>query len=111
MPLAASSVNTMTALLSNALTRELVVFSSLAGMVVLSVIVLFVLRTFSLPYCWKCGFTSVRRSQSHHPLDVVARLVFLYPYRCGKCQKRFYCFGAHRLPPHNVVRTMAAGKG
>ena len=95
----------------NPITREAVVFAILAIFLLLGAVVVLILRTRSLPVCGNCGFSSVQRSQSQHPLDAIARVCFLYPHRCQKCLRRIYCFG---LPQGNAQqpssRAAAAGK-
>jgi hypothetical protein len=48
--------------LIDALAREGVIFASLAGIVLLGAILVFVLRARILPVCWNCGHPSIRRS-------------------------------------------------
>jgi len=83
-----------------------------AGIVALFLLVglaVLVVRTVSLPVCQKCGFKSVRRARSHQSAaDSFARACFLYPYKCEKCLRRFYCFGARRA--HSGSMSMAPGK-
>jgi len=85
-----------------------------AGIVILFLLVglvALVVRTASLPVCRKCGFKSVRRTHSHQsPADSFARARFLYPYRCRKCLRRFYCFGARGGPGYSGHMSMAAGR-
>lgn len=77
--------------------REGLFFGSVASLLLLAVIIMLSIRTLSLPGCMKCGFRSVRRAKSHKMLDNLARLLFLRPYRCGKCLRRFYGFRSHRV--------------
>jgi len=92
------------------LTREGVAFAILAGVLLLGAVVVFALRTRSLPACWNCGFPGVHRAHSaHRSLDTLARACFLYPYRCQRCLHRFYCFGSPHPHRHSGKKTMAAG--
>jgi len=50
------------------LIRESLALGGLVGLFVLGAILLMVVRTRALPSCWRCGFNSVRPSQSHRPL-------------------------------------------
>ena len=92
------------------LIREIVAFGGLVGLLVLWAILLTGIRTRELPSCWRCGFNSVRQSQSHRRFDNLARLCLLYPYRCDKCLQRSYRFRPHRKF-HSRVRSMEAGTG
>jgi hypothetical protein len=47
------------------------------------------LHSLTLPYCWRCG-ASVRRSLYPSPADNLFKFVFLVPYRCKSCLRRFY---------------------
>jgi hypothetical protein len=94
------------------LAHEAVGLAILAGVLLLGALVMLVLRTRKLPVCWNCGFRSVRRSHSrHHPLDTVARICYLYPRRCRRCLRRFYCFEFHDVVRHPRRHPMATGKG
>ena len=96
-------------LFGGTLAREGVVLASLAGVLLLGALLVFVLRTGVLPVCWSCGHHSVRRSHSHRFFDAVARICFLYPHRCEKCLQRFYCFRSRRVPrQHSGTRSIAA---
>ena len=95
---------------SDTLARETVVFVTILGAFLLAGMAFFLQRTRRLPGCSNCGFQSVRRSRSHRLLDALASIGHLCPYRCGKCLKRFYCFGQARSPVRSGSRTMAAGK-
>jgi len=103
----------MNVLRGNPVTLEAAVFTILVGVLLLGAVVMLALRTRSLPVCWNCGFSSVRRAHSHHdPLDTFARLCFLYPHRCEKCLQRFYCFGTRRVHRQSGSRSLAvAAKG
>jgi hypothetical protein len=93
------------------LVREGILAASIVILFLLVGLVLLIGRTKSLPVCRNCGFKSVRRAHSHQSaVDSFARACFLYPYRCEKCLRRFYCFGAHRRPGHSGSMSMAAGK-
>jgi hypothetical protein len=50
------------------------------------------LRTWNLAKCWYCGAGKVRPSQSRSWPDKLVGTLFLTPYRCGGCLKRFYGF-------------------
>jgi hypothetical protein len=76
--------------------RELTVFAAIGVLVIAGFVLRLVLHTRHLPRCWNCGFQDVRPAQPHWLLDAIARLSWLYPYRCDRCQMRFYSFGAHR---------------
>jgi hypothetical protein len=94
----------------DALTREGLVLAGIVIALALGAFIVLTLRTLSLPTCWNCGFHSVRRSHARHrPLDILARICFLYPHRCDKCLRRFYCFGSHRATGHSSRRSRAAG--
>ena len=76
--------------------RSIVGGAFFVGLVLLiSLVTVLVLarRTQRLPECIKCDNPSVRAS---HPsgIDGLLRLVFLYPHRCGHCQRRYHCFRA-----------------
>lgn len=47
------------------------------------------LHSLTLPYCWRCG-SGVRRSLYPSPADNFLKFVFLVPYRCKSCLRRFY---------------------
>jgi hypothetical protein len=55
--------------------------------------------------CPKCGHTNTRPSARKRLLDPLLKLVFMVPYRCRTCLKRFYVFTplSQRTPPteHN----------
>ena len=59
-------------------------------------------HSWTLPACWQCGAKQVRRSASSRLADSVVRFLFLVPYRCRGCQKRFYAFRTQRplAQPH-----------
>ena len=100
----------MNLLSGNPLLLEAAVFATLVGVLLLGAVVVFMLRTRSLPACSNCGFSSVRRAhRSHHPFDTLLRVVFLYPYRCQRCLRRSYCFGSSKLHRHSGHKTVAAG--
>jgi hypothetical protein len=84
--------------LLNTLILEAIVFSVLLGGLLLVLILMFLLRTRSLPECGWCGFQGVRRSQRQGLLDSVFRVLLLHPYRCDKCMRRFYCFRSSQVP-------------
>ena len=87
--------------------REVLFFGSVASLLLLALIIVVSIRTLSLPGCMKCGFRSVRRAKSHKMLDNLARLLFLRPYRCGKCLRRFYCFRSRRITSAAAHRAQA----
>lgn len=87
--------------------REALFLVSVSSLLLLAVIIGLSIRTLSLPGCMKCGFRSVRRAKSHKMLDYFARLLFLRPYRCGKCLRRFYCFRSHRVTSAAAHRSEA----
>ena len=94
------------------LIREGVLLASLVTLFLLTGIAVLVVRTRSLPVCWNCGYSAVRRSQSHEStVDTLARLCFVRSYRCDKCLRRFYAFRSRRVLGHSGGRLMAAGKG
>jgi hypothetical protein len=91
--------------------REGLLLASIVILFLLAAIVALVARTRSLPVCRNCGFQGVRRAHSHHdPWDTFARVCFLFPHRCEKCLRRFYCFGSHRVRRHSGNQPMAAGQ-
>jgi len=54
-------------------------------------------HSWPLPSCWRCGGErAVRRSVSKRLADRIAWWFFLVPYRCRKCQSRFYAFRKNR---------------
>ena len=59
-------------------------------------------HSWALPGCWHCGGKQVRRSNSRRMPDAAFSFLYLVPYRCRACQKRFYGFRLNRpLPqPH-----------
>ena len=85
------------------LIREGIFAAGIVALFLLVGLTVLVVRTASLPVCQKCGFRSVRRTHSHQSAaDSFARACFLYPYRCEKCLRRFYCFGARRAHSGNM---------
>jgi hypothetical protein len=42
--------------------------------------------------CPRCHWDCVRPARRRQILDRIARLVFLCPFRCRSCRKRFYRF-------------------
>ena len=84
---------------ANVMVRELEILGAIVFLLAVGVVVRFVLHTRDLPHCWNCGHQEVRPAQSHWLLDDFSRVSNLYPYRCDRCQMRFYCFGVHR-PRH-----------
>jgi hypothetical protein len=60
-------------------------------------------RSWSLPMCWRCGASKVRRSAIYSITDLVAKFLFMVPYRCRGCRSRFYGLRTWRpLPqPHS----------
>ncbi len=62
--------------------------------VVVAVCVGFVVRCFlrglSLPQCWRCGTSKVRRSRSDGFLDAAVSVFLHRPFRCAACRARFY---------------------
>src|SRR5512143_1125268 len=63
-------------------------------MVIIAIWVGFAARTvargWSLPRCWRCGASKVRRSRSDGFIDAAASLLLLRPFRCKGCRVRFY---------------------
>jgi hypothetical protein len=51
----------------------------------------------TLPTCWYCGCGQVRRSAIHYLTDTTALILFLVPYRCRSCRRRFYGFRTIRV--------------
>lgn len=78
--------------------RYLVVITAAFGFATIGVILLVqaALHSRSLPVCWHCGTPEVRRSTSRLPADMALRFLFLVPYRCRGCLKRFYGFPSAR---------------
>ena len=68
------------------------------GGLLLALILMLLFRTRSLPGCGRCGFQGVRRSQPQGLLDTFVRVLLLYPHRCEKCLRRFYCFRSRQVP-------------
>ena len=95
------------------LVHEGLLVASIVILLLMVGVILLVLRTRSFPVCRNCGFQSVRRAHSHHdPWDTLARVCFLYPHRCEKCLRRFYCFGRPRVHHDSGSRSLAvAAKG
>jgi hypothetical protein len=54
------------------------------------------LRTTTLPVCWSCGATKVRRARSHTAPGLIFSMGFLKAYRCRGCRVHFYGFHTHR---------------
>ena len=48
------------------------------------------LRGRSLPQCWRCGTSKVRRSRADGFIDAAAAMILLRPFRCTGCRARFY---------------------
>ena len=95
--------------LSLPLVREAALLAGIVLLFLLISIIALTVRTASLPACRQCGFHSVRRSHSHDRIsDNLARLCLLVPYRCERCLRRFYCFGARRGPRRSASISMAA---
>ena len=91
------------------LAREGIFAASIVILFLLVGLAVLVVRTMSLPVCRNCGFKSVRRTHSHQSApDGFARACFLYPYRCEKCLRRFYCFGARRVQRDSDNMSIAA---
>jgi len=42
--------------------------------------------------CPKCHWTTVRLSARRTVFDALAQFVFLHPFRCRSCRRRFYGF-------------------
>lgn len=54
-------------------------------------------RSWTLPICWSCGASKVRRSASFCVTDAFVKFLFLVPYRCRGCRRRFYGLRSKRL--------------
>ena len=82
--------------------RYLVVITAAFVSVTVGVILLVqaALHSRSLPVCWHCGTPEVRRSATRLPADLALRFLFLVPYRCRGCLKRFYGFPSARAIPN-----------
>jgi hypothetical protein len=52
-------------------------------------------HSWSLPICWRCGASKVRRSGSYSAIDALVKFLFLVPYRCRACRSRFYGLRVH----------------
>jgi len=53
----------------------------------------------SITCCPSCNGSSIYRSRRHGAFEMIlARILVLYPYRCERCDFRFYIFGQRRLP-------------
>jgi len=90
------------------LVREGIFAAGIVALFLLVGLAVLVVCTASLPVCQKCGFRSVRRTHSHQSgADSFARACFLHPYRCEKCLRRFYCFGARRVSGRSGSMSMA----
>lgn len=93
---------------SEAITREVLTLAILAIVLISVALLVLLLRTRALPTCWNCGNMSVRRAHSRRVLDYFARVALLYPYRCAKCLRRFYCFRSSH--PRGAARAASAGR-
>jgi hypothetical protein len=49
-------------------------------------------RSLTLPVCWRCGASHVRRSANSGLADLMVLFLFLVPYRCRACRNRYYGF-------------------
>jgi len=50
-------------------------------------------------HCPSCNGSSTYRSRRHGAFEMIlARVLLLYPYRCERCDLRFYIFGQRRRP-------------
>jgi len=54
-------------------------------------------HSWTLPMCWSCGASKVRRSARSRITDALAKFLFLVPYRCRGCRRRFYGLRSNRL--------------
>jgi hypothetical protein len=54
-------------------------------------------HSLNLPMCWSCGASKVRRSANSRVTDALAKFLFLVPYRCRSCRRRFYGLRSNRL--------------
>lgn len=91
------------------LALEAIFFASLAGVLLLVVVLVLVIRTLNLPKCGRCGFRGVRRAKSHKAFDSLGRFFFLRPYRCGKCLRRFYGFRSRRVANAPLQVSLSSG--
>lgn len=49
--------------------------------------------------CPSCDSSSIYRSRRYGAFEMIlGRILLLYPYRCQRCDARFYIFGQRRLP-------------
>jgi hypothetical protein len=70
-----------------------IIVVTIAFLTVVGVTLLFAAyRSVSLPVCLNCGAREVHRSRTNTAADIFAGLLFLVPYRCWVCQRRFYGF-------------------
>lgn len=67
--------------------------------------------------CPKCKTDHAHRSHRRGPLELLARLVAIYPYRCRECQHRFLKFryaapdqAASGRPVREILATRRAVK-
>ncbi len=56
-------------------------------------------RTRKLPVCPQCLRPKVRRSHRHSALEEFATMLWIAPFKCEGCLKRFYAF-SRRTSPH-----------
>ena len=42
--------------------------------------------------CSKCGSSSIQRSKRHEVLEWILKRIFIVPWYCLTCQKRFFHF-------------------
>jgi hypothetical protein len=85
---------------------RLITIAAPAALLVLGWIIFLLLsldRTRSMPQCWRCGASKIRRSHSHRWLDTFAAFSLLSPFRCRGCRSRFY---ALRIPRRSLERAL-----
>lgn len=65
--------------------------------------------------CPNCNTDSAHRSRRVGALEQLASLVGYYPYRCGKCSRRFqtcgYSFPELAAPPTRTEKAIAVTQG
>ena len=79
--------------------RYVIAFAGMVGIAV-SVGILLIQATvhsWTLPVCWRCGTSRVRRSTPQPPIDSVVKFLLIVPYRCRSCRTRFYGFRTQRV--------------
>jgi hypothetical protein len=79
------------------------IFTLVFGVVAGASVIRAAAHSWNLPMCWRCGASKVRRSAMHSMTDLVAKFLFMVPYRCRGCRSRFYGLRTWRpLPqPHS----------